>query len=312
MRAKRVFWEGLASLLDAGIPIATALDQLESGAEGGFRDSARHLVDTVRAGRAVWEGMAGRPGHFRRFEIELVRAGEAGGTLGSVARRLAAEEERNERIRGTLLRTLAYPIFVIHVIPLPLTIGRLMNRGLFSFLSGYVSWLLPLYLVAGVLWWLFRSAGTRASVGRGVLAVPFLGGILRDLAMVRWARAWAALEDAGIPADACVLRSAAVVGYSHLEAALAAPAARLAAGSSRVEAFAGVPLHGEIRDALARGEVSGSLTESLDKAAEMMEHSAGVRIDTFLGVAPAVAILAVGAVVGWVVINMYSGMYRGL
>jgi len=314
MRARRVFYESLASLLDAGIPVRAAMDQLAAREGGSFGEALAHLRDAVDRGRPLADAMAERPGAFRRYETELVRAAETSGTLDRAARALAADEEAADRVRRRLLSTLAYPALVLHGAVVPLNIHLLMQGRTGAFFAGCLAWLVPLWAAGALGWWFLRAARRGGAAGRLLLAVPVMGGMLRDAALLRWARTFAALEDAGVAPEPCAVRAAAATGYAVLEERLAAPAARLRTGASRSEAFASAPLPAEMYAALTTGETSGTIAASLRKTAEVFEHRLSTRTDAVLGLAPAVATVLAGIailLVGLKVIGGYYGMASG-
>ncbi|MHC4820504.1 MAG: type II secretion system F family protein [Planctomycetota bacterium] len=312
MKARAAFWSGLSSLLGAGIPIRPALAQLSEGSRGAFGRAVRTVSDDVEGGRPLAESLAAHPHAFRRHEVEIMRAAEMNGRLDEAAGTLGEAEERADKARGRLLASLAYPAVVIHFVPIPLNISRLVNDGVLSFAMGWLTWIFPLWLAVGVAVYLFRSPATRETAGRFVATLPFLGGILTDLAWVRWARTFAALEEAGVPADACVIRSSAVVGLPHLEVALASPEVAVRHGTTRWEAFEPVPLPGNLRQALKQGEHSGTIGPSLNKQAELMEHAALTRLETVISLAPVAAIVLAGAAVLYAALSIMGGYYSQL
>ncbi len=306
MRSRRVFYEGLASLLDAGIPVRAAVAQLASQSSGALGEALRHASGTVDAGRTLAEAMEERPGVFRRFEVELVRAGETSGTLDRAARELAADEEASDRVRRKVVSTLLYPAFVYHFAAVPFNIVGGWTK---SFLLGCLLWILPFWVLAGAGWWLLRQARRGGPAARLILAVPFLGWMLRDAALIRWARTFAALEDAGVLPEPCALRAAAATGLASLERPLAAPAVLLRAGSTRTAAFAGAPLPPEMYAALSQGEIAGSIAPLLRKAADVQESRLTTRTESALKMLPAVATVLAGAVVLYVAMHVLGGYY---
>jgi type II secretory pathway component PulF len=310
MRARRQAYEGLASMLDAGIPVRTALDRVAADRKGAFGEVLRHLREEVGRGRPLADAMAERPGAFPRHHVELVRAGETAGTIDRTLRALAGEEAAAERDLGKVAARLAYPLFVVHFAAVPASIAGGHAGSLAGFLLGCLQYWVPLWVLLGAVALLFRRARTGGAAARFLLAVPLLGGVLRDGAHARWARVYAALDDAGLPADACAERAAAATGYATLEAALAAPAEKIRRGSSRADAFAGAGLPFEIFQALAHGEVSGTVASSLTRAAEARERSLETRTATLLNLLPAFATILAGAVVLWVAVGFYAGLFR--
>jgi type II secretory pathway component PulF len=306
MRSRRVFYEGLASLLDAGIPVRAAMAQLAAQSSGPLGEALRHLGEAVDGGRTLADGMEERPGFFRRFEVEMVRAGELSGTLDRAARALAADVEASDRVRRKVLSTLLYPAFVYHFAAIPFNIVGGWSR---SFLVGCLLWILPFWILAGLAWWLLRQARRGGPAARAVLAVPFIGWMLRDAALLRWARTFAALEDAGVLPEPCALRAAAATGLASLERPLAFPAVLLRAGATRTAAFAGTPLPPEMYAALAQGETAGSIAPLLRKAADVHESRLSTRTESALKMLPAVATILAGAVVLYVAMHVVGGYY---
>lgn len=306
MRSRRVFYEGLGSLLDAGIPVRAAVAQLAAQASGPLGEALRHAGTVVDGGRALADGMEDRPGVFRRFEVEMIRAGELSGNLDRSARALAADEESSERVRRRVLSSLLYPAFVYHFAAVPFNIVGASTR---SFLLGCLLWILPFWVLAGIGWWLLRQARRDGPAARLVLAVPFLGWMLRDAALLRWARTFAALEDAGVLPEPCALRAAAATGLLSLERPLAAPAFLLREGATRTAAFAGAPLPPEMYAALAQGETAGSIAPLLRKAADVHESRLSTRTESALKMLPAVATILAGAVVLFVAMRVLGGYY---
>ncbi len=312
MASRRVFYEGLGSLLDAGIPVRTALAQLASQSSGSLGEALRHLQDSAERGRPVADGMEERPEVFLRYEAELVRAGEMSGTLDKACRALAADVEASERVRRRVLSTLLYPSFVYHFAAIPLNIGRLQHSGR-SFFWGCLLWIVPFWIVVAGIAWFLRGARKGGPGARILLAIPLFGGMVRDAALLRWARAFAALEDAGVLPEPCALRAAAATGLPALERPLAAPAALLRTGATRTAAFAGAPLPPEMYSALAQGETAGAIAPLLRKAAEVQESRLSARTEATLKMVPAVATILAGAVVLYVaskVLNDYYGLAK--
>lgn len=309
MRARRVFYEGLAAMLGAGIPVRTALAQAASGARGSLGEAVRHLEREAGRGRPLADAMEERPGAFPRVHVELVRAAETSGSVDRTLRALAATEAAEERNIGRVAVRVAYPLFVVHFAAVPLNIAALVQGHFLRFLGGCVAFWIPIWVLAGGALLLFRRARTGGGAARFLLGIPVLGGILRDGAYVRWARVFAALEDAGVDAALCTERAAAAAGYAVLERDLAAPAAAIRRGVSRAEAFARAGLPSDLYQALAQGEVSGTIAEGLGRAAAAREEAASARSDAVMNLLPAAATILAGLVVAWVAISFFAKAY---
>ncbi len=309
MRARRLFYEGLASMLGAGIPVRTAMDHLAAGVRGGFGEALRHLSSAVLAGLPVSGAMQDRPRAFPRHHAELVRAAESSGTVDRAFRALGEEEAAAERLAGKILSRSLYPLAVVHFAAVPLNITLLSQGRFLSFAGAVLLCWLPLWAALAAGWWLLRRARTGGVAAAVVLRIPFLGGMLRDRALLRWARVFAALDDAGAPADVAAERAAAATGLAALEGPLARPAAALRAGSSRSAAFAGAPLPVPFQAALARGEQTGTVAESLSKEASAMEFALEAKGESLVALLPVASTILAGVVVFFVAMKVLGGVY---
>jgi type IV pilus assembly protein PilC len=191
----------------------------------------------------------------------------------------------------------------------PLNISVLVEHGPAAFAARWFLAVLPIWIFGAAGWWLLREARRGGGAGRLLLALPLVGGCLRDAALLRWARAFAALEEAGVLPEPCALQAAEASGFSALEEPLAAPVARLRAGETRAAAFAAAPLPPDLREALAVGEATGTLGASLRKAADLREERLRARIDGALSLAPAVATVIAGIAVLYAATTILGGAY---
>jgi type II secretory pathway component PulF len=191
----------------------------------------------------------------------------------------------------------------------PLNVGFLVQGRPVAFLAGWAILALPLLALVGGVALFVRAARRGAGPARVLLALPVAGPLARDAALVRWARAYAALDDAGVPADLAASRAAAACGLAALEAPLAVPATALRTGRSRAEAFAGAPLPSDLLAALVQGEASGSLAESLRRAADGLEARLRAREEATLALLPVAATILAGIAVFWVFVSVIGGYY---
>lgn len=304
-----MFYEGMASMLGSGMPVRTALGYAAAYGGGSFGEAVRHLEREAGRGRPIADAMAERPGAFPRFHVEMVRAAETSGSIDRTLRGLAASEAAAETRFGKVVARVVYPLFVVHFAAVPLNIVALIQTGFGAFVRGCVLFWVPLWIGIGAVAWLWRSARTGGPASGFLLSLPLIGGILRDGAWVRWARTFAALEDAGVDAALCTEQAAAAAGFAAMERDLAAPAAAIRRGVSRAEAFAPAGLPPDLHQALAQGEISGTIAEGLGKAADAREHAANSRSDALLNLLPAVATILAGAVVAWVAISFFAKAY---
>ncbi len=114
LKALTTFTRQLSILQDAGLPILRSLRILETQAKPGtLKNSLIDVCDEIEAGSTLSEAMAKSPKAFNRLYVNMVKAGEAGGALEIILRRLAEFQERAEALRRKVRGALVYPVTVV-------------------------------------------------------------------------------------------------------------------------------------------------------------------------------------------------------
>lgn len=110
------FTRDLANLISAGLPLDRAFELLVGLAESGpLASLLQELRDRVRGGKSLSQALAEHPKHFDRLFVNMVRAGEASGTLGPVLERISEFQERSAELRSSVQSALMYPIVLVAV-----------------------------------------------------------------------------------------------------------------------------------------------------------------------------------------------------
>ncbi|MGD9126804.1 MAG: type II secretion system F family protein [Planctomycetia bacterium] len=108
------FTRQLSILQDAGLPILRSLRILADQAKpGALKNSLIDVCDEIEAGSTLSEAMAKSPKAFNRLYVNMIKAGEAGGALEVILRRLAEFQERAESLRRKVKSALIYPVSIV-------------------------------------------------------------------------------------------------------------------------------------------------------------------------------------------------------
>ncbi len=111
-----LFTRQLSILQDAGLPILRSLKLLaEMQKPGRLKNSLLDVCDEIEGGATLSEALSKSPKAFDRLYCNMIRAGEAGGALEVILRRLAEFMERSESLRRKVKGALVYPIVVVMV-----------------------------------------------------------------------------------------------------------------------------------------------------------------------------------------------------
>ena len=319
----------LATLLRAGIPLSGALGALVEQTED---PELRTILETVRnrvnEGAALCDALATHPRAFSDLYVNMVRAGEASGTLDQILARLADFLDAQIRLRGKVQSAMVYPalmtvagggilmVLMVVVIPKITQIFADLEQALpwntqllifVSHITGTYWWALLLLLVGGVSgfrrW--KRTEHGRVSWDRLVLRLPVVGPLARMLAVGRFARTLATMLRSGVD----LLRALDIVKHmlnnSVLTKVVEEARVAIREGESiatplkRSGQFPPVMVH-----MVAVGERTGQLEEMLENVAVAYEAEVDQRILRLTTLLEPVMIISMALVVGFIVFSI--------
>lgn len=313
-----LFYRQLYTLLNSGVGIFQALEMLSAPGQTTnpeLRKVVQAIGKHVLQGGRFSEVMRRYPWLFDKMQIRMVEAGEAGGMLVDIFRRLADYLEREWEVRQDIKRKTLYPKLVLGLLLLVLPVNMPLT------LEGYLSGLgfialtvvgigIPLFLFNRVF---LTSVSGREFYDQVKLAFPVIGPLVRKLAAARFARTLAALYGAGVPIASAVGLAGESSGNYMLEQHSARSVAAIERGVSLAQVLGGSRFFPPMFTGMVQtGETSGNLDTMLDKAADYYE-SESRHATTQLVVALGVLLLVIVAIcVGFKLVDFYSKMYGGM
>lgn len=323
-----LFTRQLATLITV-TPLEEALRTVSRQAE---REEVRRVLGNVHAGvvegRRLAEAMGREPASFPPLYRAMVSAGESSGTLPQILERLAALMERQAQVRGKVLSTLAYPIilaivaafvvFALMIFVVPKVVEQfqdigqtlpLLTRiviGVSAFLAAWW-WALLLALVATVLLAgrALKDEGVRMKFDRGLLRLPLIGRLIRDLHAARMARTLATMVASRLPLLEGLKLTTSTVHNRVLRAASADIAESVRTGGSLSGALKRAGIFPPLLVYLAAsGEASGKLDLMLERAADYLDREFDSFTTTALSLLEPAIIIAMGVLVALIVLSI--------
>ena len=322
-----------SALLDAKIPLENVLKtQADLCTHTRFKDVLSDVWKRVNGGSSFADALAQHPKVFERFFVNMVRGGEASGSLELIMRRVAALLEHRTQMRAKVVGALIYPcllivmgiavifVMMLYVVPKMTELfggtGQLMPTAtrmiidMSNFTRDYW-WIYPLLAVA--LFALYkastRSEEGKAAFGRRLLKVPMLGTLVAQAEASRFCRMLGSLLDGQVP----VLQAISIAGSTLSNAAL-----RSVMREVVDEVQAGRPMgpllsgREEFPELAARmitmGEESGELHVMLNKVADRYEEKVSSTTDRLVSVIEPVFIIIMGILVGFIIVGMMQGI----
>jgi type IV pilus assembly protein PilC len=320
----------LALMLRAGHALAQALDAAQQlHVKHAVRALVAYLADALRGGQPLSQAMRSRGRPFTPLMTQLTASAEQAGELDLVFERMADDLERKRELQRQVLSTMLYPVIVLltaigvfvflAVSVLPRFAGFIEGRGrqvpaearllleLSTWMEQYGAWLgmgvLGLLAFLALAWHL---APTRRVLDRLVLALPVLGGLVRDANMTRVAWTLSLLVRSGTTAlDA--LRVVRHVAGNHVYASVFDEAERrLLSGVALSKALNQRPVPHLLRHMVAVGEGTGQLDLVLESVAMHFRRNLEARIKLLTSLIEPALLLVVGCVVGFVYYTFFK------
>jgi type IV pilus assembly protein PilC len=217
------FTRQLSILQDAGLPILRSLKILEQQQKpGALKNSLIDVCEDIESGSTLSEAMSKSPKAFDRLYVNMIRAGEAGGALEVILRRLAEFQERSESLKRKVKGALVYPIAVVtfavailvfimwSIVPQFVSIFKdfdaelplmtVMLIGMSDFVKTY--WYLLPTIPIGT--WLFVKIVRKFPAGRlgwdiFTLKLPIFGQLVEKNIVARTMRTLGTLVASGVP-----------------------------------------------------------------------------------------------------------------
>jgi len=329
-----VFTRQFSVMIDAGLPLVQCLDILGSQEED--KNFAAVILQTrsdVESGASLADAMRKHPKTFDPLFTNMIAAGEAGGILDTILKRLATYIEKAVKLAGQVKSAMIYPVAVIVIAGL--VVGVILWKviptfaGLFAGLGAdlpmptrIVIWMsdaLVRYIVfivigAGLLAYAFKqyyaTPNGRRVIDATLLKAPVLGNILRKIAVARFCRTLATLISSGVPildglditartAGNAVIEDAVLLTRKSIERGetISVPLRETAVFPSMVVQMIGV------------GEATGALETMLAKIADFYEEEVDAAVAGLLTLLEPIMIAFLGVIVGGIVIAMYLPIF---
>lgn len=316
----------LAVLLNAGIPLAQAMQAIVEQAQNVklqtvFRDVREQIVQ----GLPFADALSRHPGYFSDLYVNMVKAGEASGTVDQVLTRLADYIQSQTKLRNRISAALAYPTIMIiigclvvvflmvAVVPKITELLEAQERALpaiteiliavSSLLRGYW-WAFLIGLIGAYAGWYMWSNSDSGKLQwhTMLLKIPVLGELMRRVAISRFAVTFSALLKSGIPALEALKITQSVVENKVLASVLKDVHGAILEGSDiatpikKSKMFP--PVVGYM---MAIGEQSGRLEELLDRIAEAYDEEVELATQKFTSMLEPILIVLMALVVGFIV-----------
>ncbi len=327
------FTRQLATMIEGGVPLTRALEQLAKSESPVFKRIILQLSDDIGIGHTFSDAIAKHPGAFNNMYVAVVRSGEVAGALDNVLDQLATYMENIEVMKSKIKAAMRYPVFIAGFV-IVLIIGILWKlvptfQGVYTslggtlpkptqilvFFSDLVRTRMPfviILLIAAVIG--FKAGMTNPSfrlfIDKHFFKLPVFGGIVRKNILATFCRTMALLMDSGTPILEAIQIAGAVVNNSMYAKVLEGVYGDLRQGellSAALEKSRQFPVL--ITQLVGTGEESGKIDVLLRKAADFYEREIRNVVDSLAAIIEPFLIILLGGVVGAILIALYYPIF---
>ena len=329
-----IFTRQFSVMIDAGLPLVQCLEILSSQAdEASFADMLETVRRDVEGGSTLADALRQHPKGFTELYCNMVAAGEAGGILDVILRRLSTYLEKAVALKAAVRSASIYPLIIISVagivvfvilwkvIPtfaslfaglgaqLPLPTRVIVAAS--NFIAAY-----SLFVFAGAILLAiavrqyYKTDGGEKLLDGLVLRSPVIGMIMRKIAVARFCRTLGTLVSSGVPILDGLDITAKTAGNRVVKDAVMETRTNIEAGKSIAKPLESTRVFPPmVTQMISVGEETGALDTMLSKIADFYEDEVDTAVDNLMSLLEPVMIVFLGVVIGGIVISMYLPMF---
>lgn len=331
-----IFTRQLATMMKAGVPLLQSFDIVARGSSNPrLTKLLTDIRNDVETGSSLSSAFRKHPMHFDSLYCNLVEAGEAGGILEALLDRLAIYQEKTMAIKGKIKSALMYPVAVIVVAFIVLTVIMIFVipafKDVFSSFGGElpaptlaVIWLSEFFVAW---WWLIfgllfgggyifmqswkRSEKMQMFMDRLLLRLPVFGDLINKSVIARWTRTLSTMFAAGVPLVEALDSVGGASGNAVYAEATEKIQKDVSTGSALTTAMTTTGVFPTMVLQMASiGEESGSLDHMLAKAAEFYEEEVDEMVKGLSSLMEPFIIVILGVLIGGIVVSMYLPIFK--
>jgi general secretion pathway protein F len=324
----------LATLLDSGLTLDRSLSTLSQLME---KEKTREILsviqERVHAGSAFSAALAEYPTAFSRLYVNMIRAGETGGVLGSVLNRLADFLEKSEDMKNNIRSAMIYPLILILVgggavivlmtvvIPKLATIFTDLGHGLplptqillatsHFFSAWWWALLVGIITLFGVFKWYLSTEKGKYRWDSVLLKLPLFGALIRKIEVSRFSRTISTLIKSGVPVLKALAITAGILNNSVITRAMHRLHDSLKGGKGMAEPLAKLAVFPPLAVRMITvGEETGELDEMLAKISNIYDKEVERAVKQLVSLIEPLLILFMAGIIGFIVISMLLAIF---
>ena len=330
-----LFARQFSTMIDAGLPIIQCLDILYSQQENAtFKKMLRSIKDDVESGSTLAEALKKFPNEFDDLFVNMIAAGEAGGILDTILRRLSTYMEKAARLKSKVKGAMTYPIVTLIIAGAVLAVILIFVIPVFEDMFADMGGQLPaftqmvvkasdftkknvIYIIVGMILFIFAfkkfhsTEKGRAFIDKNVLRLPVFGDLIRKVAVSKFTRTMGTMLSSGVAILEALEIVAKTAGNKTIETAVYRVRSDIAEGRTMADPLieSGV-FPSMVCQMIAVGESTGALDAMLEKIAEFYDEEVDQAVENLTALIEPFMLVFLGITIGGLVIAMYLPVFK--
>jgi type IV pilus assembly protein PilC len=330
-----LFARQFSTMIDAGLPIIQCLEILHAQQNNKtFKRMIKEIKEQVESGATLAEALKRFPKYFDDLFVNMIAAGEAGGILDAILRRLAGYMEKALKLKAQVKGAMTYPVvtLVIAIIVLGIILVFVIPvfQEMFSDLGGELP--VPtqivvklsemvkskiLYIIIGFVLLVFAFRKFYATekgqdtVDDLLLKIPVFGELLRKVAVAKFTRTMGTMLASGVAILEALDIVAKTSGNRTIERAIYDVRSGIAEGRTMADPLAesGV-FPAMVCQMISVGESTGALDAMLEKIADFYDEEVDQAVDNLTSLIEPFMLVFLGVTIGGLVVAMYLPIFK--
>jgi type IV pilus assembly protein PilC len=330
-----LFARQFSTMIDAGLPIIQCLEILYTQQENAtFKKILKSIKEAVEGGATLAESLKKFPKQFDDLFVNMVAAGEAGGILDTILRRLSTYMEKAAKLKSQVKGAMTYPVVtliiagvvlaVILVFVIPVFQEMFADFGselpaftqlvidVSDFTKKNIIWIVVgLILLAFAFRKTYKTEKGRELIDDLLLKLPVFGVLIRKVAVAKFTRTMGTMLSSGVAILEALDIVAKTAGNKTIEKAVYSVRADIAEGRTMADPLqeSGV-FPAMVCQMIAVGESTGALDSMLEKIATFYDDEVDQAVENLTALIEPFMLVFLGVTIGGLVIAMYLPIFK--
>jgi type IV pilus assembly protein PilC len=322
-------------MIDAGLPIIQCLDILCSQQSNTtFKKMLKEIKESVEGGATLAEALKKFPKQFDNLFVNMIAAGETGGILDAILRRLAAYMEKAAKLKAQVKGAMTYPIVTLIIAVMVLAVILVFVIPVFEEMFADFGGELPVptqivvamsdmvkskivYIIIGLVLFVIafkKFYGTekgREVIDNLLLKIPVFGDLLRKVAVAKFTRTMGTMLASGVAILEALDIVAKTAGNKTVEKAIYSVRKGISEGRTMADPLAqsGV-FPSMVCQMIGVGESTGALDAMLEKIADFYDEEVDQAVENLTALIEPFMLVFLGVTIGGLVIAMYLPIFK--